>query len=483
MNQTVKTDDRSSSSHAGSDNYDLIVVGAGSAGFSAAITAAEAGKRVALVGCGTIGGTCVNVGCVPSKAMIRAAEAVYGGASAARFPGIKPCTHAVDWSAVVAGTADLVDEMRHKKYIDLLPAYETVTYIEEGPARLIEGGIKVGERVMSAPRVLIATGSRPHMPAIDGIETVEPLDSTGLLTLPERPASLIILGGGYIGCELAQMAARLGVTVTLVTRSRLLPGTEPEVAEALTGALKAEGIAVEAGLTYRSVTHGEGGVTLTIERDGKTGTLTAERLVATTGRVANTAQLGLAELGIEVDARGAVKVGPDMATTRAGVWAAGDVTDRDQFVYMAAYGAKVAINNALGLAPMRYDNAAMPWVVFTDPQVAGVGLSEAEAKAAGHAVKTSVITLDHVPRAAAARDTRGLIKLVADANTDRLLGGQIAAPEGSDAIQTLAMALRFGMTAKALGETIFPYLTTVEGLKLAAQTFDKDVAKLSCCAG
>jgi mercuric reductase len=125
----------------------------------------------------------------------------------------------------------------------------------------------------------------------------------------------------------------------------------------------------------------------------------------------------------------------------------------------------------------------MPWVVFTDPQVAGVGLSEAQAHAAGHEVTTSVIGLDNVPRALAARDTRGLIKLVADAKTDRLIGGQIVAPEGADTIQTLAMALKMGMTTKALGETIFPYLTTVEGLKLAAQTFDKDVAKLSCCAG
>lgn len=463
--------------------YDLIVVGAGSAGFSAAIAAAEAGRRVALVGHGTVGGTCVNVGCVPSKAMIRAAEAVHGGKSAARFPGIAPCTHSVDWSAAVKGTADLVDEMRQKKYIDLLPAYPGITYIEDGPARLIAGGIKIGEQVLSAPQMLIATGSRPQMPAIDGIETVEPLDSTGLLTLPERPESIIVLGGGYIGCELAQMAARLGVKVTLVTRSRLLPGAEQEVSRALTDALKAEGITVETGLTYVSLAKGAGGVDLTIKRGGKTATLTAARLVAATGRVANTAHLGLAELGIATDARGAIKVGANMATSRPGVWAAGDVTDRDQFVYMAAYGAKVAINNALGLAQMRYDNTTMPWVVFTDPQVAGVGLSEAEAKAAGHAVKTSELTLDHVPRAAAARDPRGLIKLVADAETGRLLGGQIAAPEGADTIQTLAMALRFDMTAKALGETIFPYLTTVEGLKLAAQTFDKDVAKLSCCAG
>ncbi len=170
MDQTVKAHDCCSTEDTGSDSYDLIVIGAGSAGFSASITAAEADKRVALVGHGTIGGTCVNVGCVPSKAMIRAAEAVQSGGSAARFPGIEPCAHAVDWPAVVKGTTDLVEEMRHKKYIDLLPTYENVTYIEEGPARLVEGGVAVGGRVISAPRILIATGSRPFVPDIRGSE-------------------------------------------------------------------------------------------------------------------------------------------------------------------------------------------------------------------------------------------------------------------------------------------------------------------------
>ncbi len=344
--------------------------------------------------------------------------------------------------------------------------------------------MQLGGRTLCAARILVATGSRPLVPEIPGIDSVELLDSTGLLFLPQRPESLIVLGGGYIGCELAQMAARLGARVTLVTRSRLLPAAEPEVGAALTQALREEGITVETGLRYRAVAPGEqGGVVLRIEQGGKGRVLSAARLVAATGRIANTAGLGLAELGIETDAAGAIRVGADMATTRPGVYAAGDVTDRDRFVYMAAYGAKVAVNNALGLAPMSYDNATMPWVVFTDPQVAGVGLSQAQAIAAGREVKTSVLGLENLPRALAARDTRGLIKLVADAETDRLLGGQIVAPEGADTIQTLAMALKMGMTAKALGETIFPYLTTVEGLKLAAQTFDKDVARLSCCAG
>ncbi len=172
-----------------------------------------------------------------------------------------------------------------------------------------------------------------------------------------------------------------------------------------------------------------------------------------------------------------------MGTSKAGVYAAGDVTGKDQFVYMAAYGAKLAARNALNGNSLRYDNTVMPAVVFTDPQVASVGVTEAQARAAGHAVRTSVLSLDNVPRALAARDTRGLIKLVADGATRKLLGAHILSPEGADSIQTAALAIRCGLSIDDLAEMIFPYLTTVEGLKLAAQTFDRDVKKLSCCAG
>jgi len=273
------------------------------------------------------------------------------------------------------------------------------------------------------------------------------------------------------------------VKVTLVARSHLLPGAEPEVSEALAAAFEAEGITLLTGLSYDTVRRDDAGVTLRVIQNGKPVEVTADHLVSTAGRRANTKDMGLDAIGVETDARGSIVVGEDMQTSVRGIYAAGDVTDRDQFVYMAAYGAKLAAKNAVLGEDHRYDNAAMPWVVFSDPQVAGVGLGEAQARDAGLDVKTSIVPLDQVPRALAARDTRGLIKLVADRKSDRLLGGQIIAPEGSDTIQTLVMALKFGMTTKALGETIFPYLTTVEGLKLAAQTFDMDVAKLSCCAG
>ena len=472
-----------SSSNNGSGAYDLIVIGAGSAGFSASITAADAGKRVALVGHGTIGGTCVNVGCVPSKAMIRAAEAIYGAKSAARFPGVVGEAHVENWAQLVTAKDDLVDALRQKKYAGLLPSYEGVDYIEEGAARLVEGGVQVGDRSLKAPKVIIATGGRPTLPPIKGIEDITSYDSTGLLELETLPKSLIFIGGGYIGSELALMMARFGVDVTVICRSRLLPVAEPEVSEVLTEAFKAEGIKMYCGITYDTCRESAKGVTVSVKEGDELVELTAEKLIVTAGRRANTDGMGLEDAGVDLDGRGSIIIGDDMQTSRTGTYAAGDVTNRDQFVYMAAYGAKLASKNAMLGEAHEYNNDAMPWVVFTDPQVAGVGLSEADARAAGFDVKTSIVPLDQVPRALAARDTRGLIKLVADKNTDRLLGGQIIAPEGSDTIQTLAMALKFDMTSKALGETIFPYLTTVEGLKLAAQTFDMDVAKLSCCAG
>ncbi|SFD96758.1 mercury(II) reductase [Roseivivax sediminis] len=460
--------------------YDLAVIGAGSAGFSAAITAAEAGARVALIGNGTIGGTCVNVGCVPSKALIRAVESLHHARAASRFDGIGAEARVTDWAATVAQKQALVEELRVAKYADVLPQHENIDYIE-GRARFDgEGQLTVDGTALPATKIVIATGSRPHVPAIPGIEAVDALDSTSALEMDELPASMLVLGAGYIGVELAQLFARAGVEVTLISRRGVLPEAEPEVSDALEGYLSEEGIRLARVSGYESVARDGGSVRLT----GTGGeSFDAERLLLATGRVANSDRLNLGAAGIETDPRGGIVVDAQMRTANPDVWAAGDVTGRDQFVYMAAYSAKLAARNAVAGEARSYDNGTMPWVVFSDPQVAGVGLSEAQARAAGHKVITSVLPLDAVPRALAARDTRGLIKLVAEVGSKRLLGAQILAPEGADSIQTAAMALKAGLTYEELGDTIMPYLTTVEGLKLAAQTFEKDVAALSCCAG
>ena len=466
----------------GSKRFDLAVIGAGSAGFSAAITAAEQGAQVALIGHGTIGGTCVNIGCVPSKTLIRAAETLHQAGAAHRFAGISAKARADDWAATIRQKDELVAGLRQTKYADLLPAYNNISYLE-GPARLADGGVAVNGDIVKTERLIIATGARPAVPSIPGIEEVDYLTSTTAFALETLPKSLLVIGGGYIGAELAQIFARMGVKVTIVCRTHLLPAAEPEISEALSGYLCEEGVRLTCGVAYQRVEETATGVSLVVTDDGREETLTAERLLLATGRAPNIEGLGLKEARIAQQPNGSIRVDDRMRTTRPGIYAAGDVTGRDQFVYMAAYGAKLAARNALNGDSLRYNNAAMPAVVFTDPQVASVGLTEAAASALGHEVRVSVLPLSVVPRALAARDTRGLIKLVADGKTRRLLGAHILAPEGSDSIQTAALTIRQSLTIDDLAETIFPYLTTVEGLKLAALAFEKDVTKLSCCAG
>jgi mercuric reductase len=463
--------------------YDLAVVGAGSAGFSAAITAAEQGARVALIGHGTIGGCCVNVGCVPSKTLIRAAESLHNARVAARFAGIRGEARLDDWQALVSQKDALVTSLRQAKYIDLLPEYNTIAYVE-GWARLSPEGIQLNGQQLRVGKTIVATGASPARPSIDGINDVDWLTSTTALELQQLPPSVLVIGGGYIGCELAQLFARAGVRVTLVCRSRLLPEGEPEISEALAAYLREEGVDVRTGLTYRRIRRTGSGIALDVGLNGAAAEgLEAEVVLAATGRRPNAEELGLADVDVAVTGNGGIWVDEHLRTTNPDVYAAGDVTGRHQFVYMAAYGAKLAALNALNGDSLRYDATTMPAVIFTDPQVASVGLTEAAARAADYEVKTSLLHLDAVPRALAARDTRGLIKLVADQTNDRLLGAHILAPEGADSIQTAALAIKHGMTTKELGETIFPYLTTVEGLKLTALSFGKDVTRLSCCAG
>jgi len=463
---------------------DIVVIGGGSAGFSAAITAADVGAKVVIAGEGTIGGTCVNVGCVPSKILIRAAEAVDKGNSADRFDGIEGFSEIVNWKALVQQKQQLVDSLRKAKYEDLLPEYPNISYVT-GRARFTGNGneVDVDGTLYHPKKIILSTGASAALPPINGIQGVPVLDSTKALELETPPESLLIIGGGVIGCELGQMFARAGVTVTICCRSRLLPDTEPEVSATLTAHLRKEGVTVCDGVGYQKIEQDRKGVKLTCQTEDGEKIIEAEQVLAAAGRKPNTKSLHLEKAGIDLNAKGGVEIDEHMQTSNPDVYSVGDVTGKDMFVYMAAYGGKLAAKNAINGNSVKYDNATMPAVVFTDPQMATVGLTEAQAKAEGYDVKTSVVTLDNVPRFIASREKDGLIKLIADSSRDRLLGATILAPEAGDSIQTVVMALKAGLTTEELGNTIFPYLTAVEGLKLAAQGFTKDVKKLSCCAG
>lgn len=467
----------------GDHRFDLMVIGGGSAAFAAAIRAAELGARVAMVEAGTLGGTCVNVGCIPSKMLIRALE-IYHRAGAHGFRGVATVRGALNWAALIAQKDALVAAMRREKYEEVLAAYPEITLIR-GRARLVEGGaVAVDGEIFTPGRVILATGARPWVPPIPGLAETGYLTSTDALALRELPRSLIVIGANAVGLELAQVFARAGVAVTVLEAlPRIVPFEEPEISAALQGYLEEEGMVFHTGVRITRVERLNGRVVVHFEQDEQARSVSAEQILVATGRRANTEGLGLEAVGITPGPKGEIPVTPYLQTAHPAIYAAGDCTNLPMFVYVAAASGTVATENALLGNHKALDLSALPRVTFTDPEVAAAGLTEAQAREQGYTPKVSLLPLDFVPRARVAFDTRGLIKLIADAETDRLLGVHVLAPEAGEVIQVGVLALKGGYTTRDLGAMIFPYLTWVEGLKLAAQGFVKDVARLSCCAG
>ncbi len=466
-----------------SKGYDLAIIGSGAAAFAAAITAREQGARVVMIERSTLGGTCVNIGCIPSKALIRASE-VYHNAGHHPFEGIETQAGRVDFAATVAQKDRLVARLRKEKYADLVAQYGWDLILGEGDARFVnDTTLAVGSRVIRAANVLIATGARPALPPIPGLIEAEPLTSTTALALDTVPRSLVIIGAGYVALELGQLFRRLGTEVTMLQRGpRLLGEYEPEVAEAIGTMLRREDIEVLTSAQVQRVERDGAMRRIQVRVEGEDRVLVAEQVLVATGRVPNTESLHLPAAGVQMDARGAVVVDEYLRTTNPRVYAAGDVTGAPQFVYVAAYQGSLAAANALLGAGRQVDLSALPGVVFTDPQVATVGLTEAQARAAGHEVKTSVLPVTAVPRALVNYEETGVFKLVADAVTDHLLGAHVVASNAGDVIYAATLAVKYRLTVADLVESFAPYLTMAEGLKLSAQAFARDVAKLSCCA-
>jgi len=463
--------------------FDLAIVGGGSAAFAAGIKAAELGARVVMVESGALGGTCVNVGCVPSKTLIRAAEAQHRRQHHG-FKGVPTTDGRPDWPTVRAEKDALVAELREEKYWNVLRGYPSITLFQERATLAADGEVRLASgRALTAGKVIVATGASPWAPPISGLAEAGYLDNVSAMALDRLPESLIVIGGSAVGLELAQMFARLGVRVTVLEAlPRIVPSEDSDIGSALADLLRGEGLAIHTAIEVDKVTRSGDGYTITLRTGNVSRAVRADALLVATGRRANTAGFGLDKIGVALGQKGEIVVDDFLQTANPDVYAAGDVLGDPMFVYVAAYGGALAAENALTRNSRRYDLTALPKVTFTDPAVASVGLTEDQGRAAGIEPIVSKLPLTYVPRALAARDTRGFVKLVADAATGRIIGAHILAAEAGEMITEPALAIKLGLTIEDLASAFHPYLTLSEGIKLAAQAFAKDVSKLSCCA-
>ncbi|CAM3586215.1 mercury(II) reductase [Nocardioides rotundus] len=470
--------------------YDLAVIGSGGAAFAAAIRATTLGKSVVMVERGTFGGTCVNTGCVPSKALIAAAEARHVAADAStRFPGIATTASAVDMPGLIGGKEGLVEALRSEKYVDVADAYgwqvrqgeASFTGTPDAPALQVtaaEGRVEVIE----AENYLVATGAQAWAPPTAGLAEVGYLTSTTAMELTEVPESLLVLGGGYVALEQAQLFARLGSKVTMLVRSRLASKEEPEVSKALQEVFADEGIRVVRRAVLSRVTRdgATGQVVVTAEVSGGVQEFRADQVLVALGRRPVTDGLNLDAVEVKTGEAGHIVVTDQLQSSNPRIWAAGDVTGHPEFVYVAAHHGTMVAENAFGAADRSVDYSRLPRVTFTSPAIGAVGMTEAQVLEAGIRCDCRVLPLDYVPRALVNRDTRGFIKLVANAETGEILGLTAVAKDAGELAAAGVHVL--GKTLTEVAEAWAPYLTMTEGIRIAAKAFGADVSKLSCCA-
>lgn len=476
----VDTEQRHRETSSPEHDYDLIAIGAGGAAFAAAIRATNLGARVAIVERNTVGGTCVNVGCIPSKNLLAASE-TYHHAGNHPFAGISTSQGGVDMESLIGMKADVVAALRREKYLDLAEHYGFE--IIRGSARFTSPeAIDVDGREMRAGHFLISTGSAPWAPPIEGLGDTGYVSSTSAMELKEVPESLVVIGGNYIGLEMGQVFANLGSKVTIIEAlDRIAPLEEPEISEWMTKILFEQGIEV---VTSARVLRVEGGETKSViaQTEGKERRFGAREILVATGRRPVLQGLELDNAGIERDERGNIALDEELRTTNPRVFAAGDVTGAPQFVYVAAAQGTVAAENAVSDAGRRMDYKALPRVTFTNPNIAAVGLTDEQARAEGYDCECRVLEFEHIPRPIVNLDTRGVFKIVAERGTGKVLGVHAIAPNAGDVILAGVYAVKFGLTVQDLADTWAPYLTMAEGIKLTAQTFTRDVSMLSCCA-
>jgi mercuric reductase len=471
--------------------FDLVILGSGSTAFAAALRAAELGKTAVMTEERVVGGTCANRGCLPSKNLIEAARIVYEAAHP-RYPGLARAKVSVDFRALVQQKDEVVHTYRQKKYESLVGGRIT---IEKGHVQFVDAHtVEVDGKRLTGEKLLIATGSRPVIPEIDSLDEV-PYITSDLLTadeaaeLTELPESLIIVGGGYIALELGQMFRRFGSKVTVLERNTqlLAGGYEPEVGQEIGKVFQSEGINVVTRASVQHVRQIHGQTVVTARVAGSEREFRADKLLLATGRRPNSDRIAIERAGVLTNGDNQIRVDEHLRTNVPHVFAAGDVIGHETESQMAtpvgSHDGGIAAHNALsGEPPREVNHRVIPRAIFTDPQIGIVGLTEQQAVEAGHPCWCNTLPISLVPRAGAIRDTRGIIKMIANDETEEVLGVSIVGSNAGEVIHEAAMGLRFHAKIRDFIDLLHVYPTMAEALKTAAISRYKDPARLSCCA-
>lgn len=454
------------------ERYDTLVIGGGMAGLPLALRAARHGS-VAFVEKERLGGTCLNRGCIPTKTMIASAALAHQIRRAQEY-GIKVAAPAVDLPAVVARKDAIIDTIRNGSYKAVAKADRLDLYPAEGrfvaPRRLRMGGTEI-----EADKVFLVTGMRTTRPPIDGLDTTPHYTSRTLLDLTELPEHLIVVGGGYIGTEFAQMFARFGSRVTVIQRAdRLLPGEDPDISAAMAAGFDADGLTVLTATTCTAVEGEPGRIRVGCQGD-ESGEITGTHLLIAAGRTPNTDHLGVEHLGLEPDEQGFLPVDDQLKTPVEGVWALGDIRGGPMFTHTARHDVDIAYRTTFRNQDRSIAGRIVPHAVFTDPEVGSVGMTEPAARAAGFDVLIGRQDFTGVVKARAIGNTRGLVKFVVDAATDQILGCHIAGPEGGNLVHEAVIAMTCGASYSDLANAIHIHPTLAEGVNTAAGGVHREI--------
>ena len=450
--------------------YDLVIIGSGAAGFSAATQARHLGaKRVAVIERGTLWGTCVNYGCVPSKLLITVAEMAYYRNF--RHPGLE-VTSRFSLASTLQEKREIIRRSLEKKQQTLVEELG-VDIIRGEAAFASPDAVRAGGEEFSAPKFIIATGSKATIPRIEGMETVDrPMTSTEALEPEAVPGRLIVVGGRALGLEFAQLYAHLGSAVTVLQRSKsIVPEEEPVLARLLADCLAEEGLAIRTGVDIHRVSGKGGGVRVEAAIGGEETTVEADRILFATGRTPNTRELRPELAGVRLGKNGEVVVDRFLRTSASHIWAVGDVLGEPQLEVAAKAGGVIAAENAIAGRGRVFDRSALPHAIFTTPQLAAVGMTEDQARAAGIRTASRCVRMDTLVKSAIAGDTRGMVKIVAEAGTERILGVHILAPLAADMIQEGVIAVKHGLVVQDIISTFHVFPTMTEAIWVCARAF------------